>query len=95
MTFLIPDTFLPRRLPLLSTSTRTMAGTIAAIHRCEESLPIRGIRACPARARWGQNDRGVARPEEHFFGGAPDGNCPGKYSTVRCHTTGHSVDDRF
>jgi hypothetical protein len=52
-----------------------VAGTITSIFHCEESLHIRGICAtyctCPARARQGQNDRGVTRSAECFLGGTP------------------------
>ena len=44
---------------------------------------------CPARAHWGQNDRGVAHPTEYFPGGTRAIEiCPGRYWTVCCHTTG-------
>ena len=76
----------PYSRPTLARQHRehAMAGTITPIYRCEESLPIRGIcatyRACPARARWGQNDRSVAHPAEYFLGGAPAiGTCPGRH----------------
>ena len=76
----------------------TMAGTIAPIYHCEESLPIREIcatyRACPARARWGQNDGSVAHPAEYFLGGAPAiGTCPegiGKFVAAR-QLSGHPI----
>ena len=47
-------------------------------------------RTCPARARWGQSDRSVARPREYFLGGGPAiGTCPGGHSRGRCRATGH------
>jgi hypothetical protein len=71
-----------------------MAGTITPVYRCQESLPIRGTcvthRACPARARWGKNDRSVTRPAESLLGRAPAiGTCPGRHSAVCCRATGH------
>ena len=62
--------------------------------RCEESLHMQDIcaayRACPTRARWGQDDRSVAHPAEYILGGTPGiGTCPGGHSAVRCRATGH------
>ena len=54
---------------------RDVAGILTPISRCEESLRMQGMcamhRACPARARWGQDDRSVAHPAEYILGGAP------------------------
>ena len=71
-----------------------MAGTITPIFRREESLPMQGIcvtyRTCPARARWGQDDRSAAYPAEYILGGTPGiGTYPGGHSAVRCCATGH------
>ena len=72
---------------------RDVAGILTPISRCEESLCMQGMcamhRAFPARARWGQDDRSVARPAEYIPGGAPIGTCPGMHSGVRCRATGH------
>jgi F-box-like len=71
-----------------------MAATITPFHIHEKPLPIRGdcatYRSCPARARWGQSDRSVARPREYFLGGGSAiGTCPGGHSAGRCCATGH------
>ena len=71
-----------------------MAGTIAPISFCEESLLIRRIcatyRACPARARWRKIDGSVAHPAEYFLGGGPViGTYPGGHRAVRRHSAGH------
>jgi hypothetical protein len=71
----------PLHLRVLKVATRLarqhreypMAGTIAPIFGCEESLPIREIcatyRACPGRARWEQNDGSFARLQNIFLEG--------------------------
>jgi hypothetical protein len=73
---------------------RAVAGTITHISRREESLLMSGICAthhpCPARARWGQDDRSVAHLAEYIRGGAPRiGIYLGRHSAVCCRATGH------
>jgi hypothetical protein len=72
---------------------RGMVGAFTPFYGREESLLMQGIcatyRACPARARWGQNDRSVTHPTEYTLGGTPAiGTCPGRHSAARCHATG-------
>jgi hypothetical protein len=70
-----------------------MAGTISTIYWCEEPLPIREIcimyHILPARNRWGQNDRSVARPPKYFFRGTSAIGSPSRHSAVCCHATGY------
>ena len=66
----------------------------------EESLLIKGVRATyhafPARACQGKDDRSLARPAEHFLGGAGDvRTCPGGHSAIRCRATSQSPHSGF
>ncbi|KAF8469873.1 hypothetical protein DFH94DRAFT_220515 [Russula ochroleuca] len=77
---------------------RGMVGAFTPFYGREESLLMQGIcatyRACPARARWGQNDRSVTHPTEYTLGGTPAiGTCPGRHSAARCHATACRVVD--
>ena len=51
-----------------------MVAILTSIDRGGKSLFIQGAcpscRACPARARWGQNNRSVTQSAEYFHGGA-------------------------
>lgn len=69
-----------------------VVGIFKPIYCCEECLRIQGIFTmylfCPARPRWGKNDRCTTRPGESFFGRVPAfGTCPGSHWPVRCCTT--------
>ena len=64
---------LPQLVPKLVTHNReyAMARTISAVYLCEESLLVWAscakYRACPGRARWEQNNRGIARAAEYYL----------------------------